>query len=117
MSPTPRCDSSLEAGARFQLALFATYSYHGFINDRDGETLEWRPIIAVTPRSRTPYADSSALNHLPSGRFAANGAWLTGELARIGLGQQIVTTKTLKRRVFALARTDPLGTPIDPAWP
>ena len=23
-----------------QLALFATYSYHGFITDRDGETLE-----------------------------------------------------------------------------
>ena len=36
--------------------------------------------------------------------------------ARIGLGQQIVTTKTLRRRVFALAGTDhPLGTPIDPA--
>ena len=34
-----------------QLALFATYSYHGFVTDRDGETLE-RPIIAVTPRSR-----------------------------------------------------------------
>ena len=41
-----------------QLALFATYSYHGFITDRDGETLE-RPIIAATPRSRTPYATSS----------------------------------------------------------
>ena len=32
--------------------------------------------------------------------------------ARIGLGQQIVTTKTLRRRVFALAgRYHPLGTP------
>ena len=40
------------------------------------------------------------LNHMPSGRFAANGAWL----ARIGLGEQMVTTKTLRRRVFALAR-------------
>ena len=52
------------------------------------------------------------LNHLPSGRFAANGAWLAVQVmahnlarwtARIGLGQQIVTTKTLRRRVFALA--------------
>ena len=51
------------------------------------------------------------LNHLPSGRFAANGAWLAVQVmahnlarwtARIGLGQQIVTTKTLRRRVFAL---------------
>ena len=41
-----------------QLALFATYSYHGFITDR-GETLNWRLIIAVTPRSRTPFETSS----------------------------------------------------------
>ena len=26
--------------AQSQLALFATYSYHGFITDRDGEALE-----------------------------------------------------------------------------
>ena len=46
-----------------QLALFATYSYHAFITDRDGETLEleadhrnWRPTIAATPRSRMPSA-------------------------------------------------------------
>ena len=28
-----------------QLALFATYSYHGFITDRDGEMLELEPTI------------------------------------------------------------------------
>ena len=52
------------------------------------------------------------LNHLPSGRFAANAAWLAVQVmahnlarwtARIGLGEQVVTTKTLRRRVFALA--------------
>ena len=57
-------------------------------------------------RPRTP------VPRLPSGRFAANGAWLAVQVmahnlarwtARIGLGQQIVTTKTLRRRVFALA--------------
>ena len=45
-----------------QLALFATYSYHGFITDRSnamGRRWSWRPIIAATPRSRTPYATSS----------------------------------------------------------
>ena len=42
-----------------QLALFATYSYHGFITDRDGELLELELIIAATPRSRTRYATSS----------------------------------------------------------
>ena len=49
---------------------------------------------------------------MPSGCFAANGAWLSVQVmahnlarwtARIGLGEQIVTTKTLRRRVSALA--------------
>ena len=49
---------------------------------------------------------------MPSGCFAANGAWLAVQVmahnlarwtARIGLGEQIVTTKTLRRQVFALA--------------
>ena len=52
------------------------------------------------------------MNHLPSGRFGANAAWLAVQVlahnltrwtARIGLGEQIVTTKTLRRRFFALA--------------
>ena len=51
------------------------------------------------------------LNHLPSGRFAANGAWLAIQVmahnlarwtARIGLGEKIVITKTLRRRFFSL---------------
>ena len=42
-----------------QLALFATYSYHGCITDRDGATLELEPTIAATPRSRMPFATSS----------------------------------------------------------
>jgi hypothetical protein len=52
------------------------------------------------------------LNHRPSGKFAANGAWLAVRVvahnlarwtARIGLGTGIVTTKTLRRRLFSLA--------------
>ncbi len=37
-----------------QLTLFASYSYHGFITDRDGDTLELEPTTAAMPRSRTP---------------------------------------------------------------
>ena len=37
-----------------QLALFATYSYHAFITDRQGIPWNWRPTTAATPRSRTP---------------------------------------------------------------
>ena len=52
------------------------------------------------------------LNHLPSGKFAANGAWLAVQVmahnlarwtARLGMGAGIVTAKTLRRRLFALA--------------
>ena len=42
-----------------QLALFATYSYHGFITDREGKPWHWRPTIGATPRSRTPSETSS----------------------------------------------------------
>ena len=98
-----------------QLALFAIYSYHGFITDRDGETLELEADHRRHAEVENAIRDLKygvGLNHLPSGRFAANGAWLAVQVmahnlarwtARIGLGQQIVTTKTLRRRVFALA--------------
>ena len=98
-----------------QLALFATYRYHGFITDRDGETLELEADHRRHAEIENAIRDLKygvGLNHLPSGRFAANGAWLAVQVmahnlarwtARIGLGQQIVTTKTLRRRVFALA--------------
>ena len=111
-----------------QLALFATYSYHGFITDRDGEMLELEADHRRHAEIENAIRDLKygvGLNHMPSGRFAANGAWLAVQVmahnlarwtARIGLGQQIVTTKTLRRRVFALAGRDhPLGAPIDPA--
>jgi hypothetical protein len=51
------------------------------------------------------------LNHLPSGKFAANGAWLAVQVmahnlarwtARLGLSAGIVTSKTLRRRLFSL---------------
>ena len=97
-----------------QLALFATYSYHGFITDRDGDTLELEADHRRHAEVENAIRDLKygvGLNHLPSGRFAANGAWLAVQVmahnlarwtARIGLGQQIVTTGTLRRRVFAL---------------
>ena len=97
-----------------QLALFATYSYHGFITDRDGEMLELEADHRRHAEIENAIRDLKygvGLNHLPSGRFAANGAWLAIQAmahnlarwtARIGLGEQIVTTKTLRRRVFAL---------------
>ena len=103
-----------------QLALFASYSYHGFITDRDGEMLELEADHRRHAEIENAIRDLKhgvGLNHLPSGRFAANAAWLAVQVmahnlarwtARIGLGEQVVTTKTLRRRFFSLAGTDHL---------
>ena len=58
-----------------QLALFATYSYHGFITDRDGDTLELETDHRRHAEIENAIRDLKygvGLNHLPSGRFAAN---------------------------------------------
>ena len=105
-----------------QLALFASYSYHGFITDRDGDTLELEADHRRHAEVENAIRDLKygvGLNHLPSGRFAANAAWLAVQVlahnlarwaARIGLGEQLVTTKTLRRRFFSMPGTAyPLG--------
>ena len=99
-----------------QLALFATYSYHGFITDRDGEMLELEADHRRHAEIENAIRDLKygvGLNHLPSGplrpptppgwRYKAMAHNLARWTARIGLGEQIVTTKTLRRRFFALA--------------
>ena len=87
-----------------QLALFATYSY--LITDRDGETLELEADHRRHAEIENAIRDLKygvGLNHMPSGRFAANGAWLAVQVmahnlarwtARIGLGEQIATIAT-----------------------
>ncbi len=111
-----------------QLALFATYSYHGFITDRDGETLELEADHrrhAEVENAIRGLTYGVGLNHLPSGRFAANGAWLAVQVmahnlarwtARIGLGERTVITKTPQAAGLRSGGTDhPLGAPPHPA--
>jgi len=97
-----------------QLALFTLYDYHAFITDRVGEML----VLEADHRRHAEIENAirdlkygMGLNHLPSGRFAANGAWLAVQVmahnlarwtARLGLGAGIITTKTLRRRLFGL---------------
>ena len=97
-----------------QLALLTLYDYHAFITDRAGDTV----VIEADHRRHAEIENAIrdlkygvGLNHLPSGRFAANGAWLAIQVmahnlarwtARIGLGAGIVTTKTLRRRLFGI---------------
>ena len=98
-----------------QLALFANYRYHGCITDQDGDTLELEADHRRHAEIENAIRDLKygvGLNHLPSGRFPANGAWLVVQVmahnlarwtGRIGLGEALVTTKTLRRRFFSLA--------------
>ena len=98
-----------------QLALFATYSYHAFITDRDGDALELEADHRRHAEVENAIWDLKygvGLNHLPSGRFPANGAWLAVQVmahnlarwtGRIALGETAATTKTLRRRFLSLA--------------
>ena len=97
-----------------QLALFATYSYHAFITDRDGDTLDLEADHRRHAEIENAIRDLKygvGLNHLPSGRFPANAAWLAVQVmahnlarwtTRIGLGEPVATTKTLRRQFFSL---------------
>ena len=98
-----------------QLALFTNYSYHAFITDREGDTLALEADHRRHAEIENAIRDLKygvGLNHLPSGRFPANGAWLAVQVMahnlsrwtmRIGLGEPVVTTKTLRRRFFSIA--------------
>ncbi len=97
-----------------QLALLTLYDYHAFITDRDGETLTLEADHRRHAEIENAIRDLKygvGLNHLPSGRFAANAAWLAVQVmahnlarwtSRIALGETLVTTKTLRRRLFGL---------------
>ena len=105
-----------------QLALFTNYNYHAFITDRDGDTLALEADHRRHAEIENAIRDLKygvGLNHLPSGRFPANAAWLAvqslprtryGVMAhnlarwttRIGLGEPVATTKTLRQRFFSL---------------
>lgn len=120
-----------------QLALFTTFAYHAFITDRDGDTLTLEADHRAHAEVETVIRDlkDGPLAHLPSGRFAANAAWLAlsalaHNLARwttaIGLPDQLparTTTDRLRRRLFRLpgrlthsARTPTLHLPADWPW-
>ena len=67
-----------------QLALFANYSYHAFITDREGQTLDLEADHRRHAEIENAIRDLKSgvgLNHLPSGRFAANPEPAEGGLA------------------------------------
>ncbi len=97
-----------------QLALFTEFSYHPFITDRAGNTLELEADHRRHAEVENAIRDLKygvGLNHLPSGRFGANAAWLGLNVmahnllrwaSRIGLGEELVATKTVRTRYLAV---------------
>ena len=95
-----------------QLALFTAYAYHAFITDRDGETL----VLEADHRRHAEIENvirdlkyGVGLNHLPSGKFGANAAWLALQVMAHNLGRWVgqlagatrLTTKTLRQRFLS----------------
>ena len=97
-----------------QLALFTEFSYHAFVTDRSGEMLELEADHRRHADIENTIRDLKygvGLNHLPSGRFGANAAWLALNViahnlarfsTRIGLGESTITTETFRRRYLTV---------------
>jgi hypothetical protein len=98
-----------------QLALIKSYTYHAFITDRDGEILSLEQDHRRHAEVENVIRDLKyglGLNHFPSGRFAANAAWLVLNsiahnlaiwVGSIGLpGQPRLMARTLRHRLLCL---------------
>ena len=93
-----------------QLALLVDWSYHGFVTDREGGTVALEADHRRHAEVENTIRDLKygvGLNHFPSGRFGANAAWLALNVmahnlarwtSRLGLGETIIATDTLRRR-------------------
>jgi hypothetical protein len=118
-----------------QLALLTDYSYHGLVTDRAGDLL----FLEADHRRHAVVEDAIrelkygvGLNHMPSGRFGANAAWLAFNIiahnmarwtSRIGFGETLIATDTLRRhhlvmpgRLATSARKRTLHLPLDWPW-
>jgi hypothetical protein len=90
------------------------YTYHAFITDRVGSTLELEADHrrhAVVENGIRDLKYGVGLNHMPSGRFGANAAWLALNVIahnlarwvnRLALGGGLLATKTLRHRFFGV---------------
>ena len=117
-----------------QASLFEVFRFHAFFTTSDLPTVEADKVHRGHAIIEQVFADlkASALAHLPSGRFAANSAWLvlasiafnlTRALGTIAGGQHAkATTGTIRRRIITVpariassARRLTLHLPV--AWP
>jgi hypothetical protein len=118
-----------------QLSLLVDFSYHAFVTDRAGDTI----LLEADHRRHAVVEDAIrdlkygvGLNHMPSGRFGANAAWLAFNViahnmarwtSRIGFGETLIATDTLRRhhlmmpgRLSTSARKQTLHLPLNWPW-
>jgi DDE family transposase len=96
--------------------LFPTWDYHGFVTDRVGTAI-WLDADhrhhAVVELAIRDLKNGSGLAHCPSGKFAANAAWLLAAtlahnllrwIAVLGLGarEELTAAKTIRKTLLAL---------------
>ena len=105
VKPTP--------GSQLEFAGFH-YTHHALITDRKGAMLALEADHrrhAVVENTIRDLKDGVALDHLPSGRFAANGAWLVFNVmahnlarwvSRLALDDPVATTTTVRTRYLAV---------------
>lgn len=103
--PTPGSQLALEG---------ILFTHHAFITDRDGATLELEADHrrhAEVENTIRDLKEGVALNHMPSGRFGANAAWLALNVlahnlvrwvTRLGLSDLLLRTKTVRARHFSV---------------
>lgn len=114
-TPTPP-----QIRARHQTAgqqeLFPSYEYHPFITDQPGDPVDLDAFHRAHAEVELAIRDLKyglALNHLPTGRFGANHAWLILQTIAHNLGRWTArlgelaatprqTIKTLRRRYLAI---------------
>jgi DDE family transposase len=88
------------------------FRYHALIADRVGDTIELEADHrrhAEVENVVRDLKEGVALNHMPSGQFGANAAWLALNViahnlvrwcTRLGLGEVLLRTKTVRTRHF-----------------
>ena len=97
-----------------QLAMFVDWSYHAIITDRDGDTVALEADHrrhAVVEDTIRDLKYGVGLNHLPSGRFGANAAWLGLNIIAHNLGRW---TARIGRLGDTITETSDPTDPSDP---
>lgn len=99
-----------------QAALWPDWRHHGFLTDLDGDTVTldaFHRHHAVVELAIRDLKEGAGLEHVPSGQFFANAAWLgcavlahnlirwTGRLGDITPDGQLTVARTLRTRLIA----------------